>query len=129
MRRFKPILNILKNKEFNKKIQLYFASKVANEDFDPEEKNYSAVELNPIVVEGIVSMISPEALVWKQYGLASTGAVELLVDSVHKNKFLNCSRVVIDGEDYHVWREGTGGKALIQDRKQGGYLRIILQKK
>lgn len=126
--RIKIIHNLLKSTKLTKKVKLYFHTLTAGEDFDPEERNYTETHLNPIAIRGIVTQVSPEALVWKQYGLAETGAVEIITDSVHLNKFKICSKVVVDSDEYQVFKEGTGGKALIQERS-GNLIRVILQRK
>ena len=36
--------------ELSTKVYLYFATKVAGEDFDPYEKNYTYTNLNPLVM-------------------------------------------------------------------------------
>jgi len=107
---------------------LYFSSKYAGDDFDPEEANYTYTELNPITIYGVVREISSEALVWKQYGLKETGAVEIITDVKHKVKFEGCTKIKIDSEEYQVYREGTGGRALIQARP-AKLMRVILQRK
>lgn len=126
--RIKNVRNLFRDKNLTKKVQLYFHTLTAGEDFDPEEKNYTETDLNPVTLKAIVTQVSPEALVWKQYGLAETGAVEILADKVHINKFKICSRVVIEGDEFQVFKDGTGDRALIQERS-GNLIRVILQRK
>ena len=107
---------IYKNNEVSSKIYLYFASKMAGDDYDPYEKNKIGVNLNPIVIKGYVREINPEALVWKQYGLSNIGAKEVLCDAKYDSYFRNCTKIKIDNIEYQVFKEGAGNKAIIQQR-------------
>jgi len=107
------------------KIFVYMASKTLT---DPYEKTYDYTNLNPLVVKAYVSEISPEALVWKSYGLKEMGAKELIADDKYLSWFKICNRVVIENEDYEVYREGNGQRALIQKRPNR-LIRVVLQKK
>lgn len=126
--RIKNIQKIFKDKNLVKKVKIYFHILTAGEGFDPEEKNYTQTNLNPITIKAIVTQVSPEALVWKQYGLSETGAVEIITEKVHTNKFKICSKIEIEGDDYTVWRDGTGDRALIQERS-GNLIRVVLKRK
>ena len=107
---------IYKNNEVSSKIYLYFASQYAGDDYDPYEKKKVSVNLNPIVIKGYVREINPEALVWKQYGLANIGAKEVLCDAKYDSYFRNCQKIKIDNVEYQVFKEGAGNKAIIQQR-------------
>lgn len=98
------------------KIYIYFASQQAGDDYDPYEKSTTHMKLNPIVIKGYVREINPEALVWKQYGLANIGAKEVLCNAKYDSYFRKCQKIVIDNESYQVFKEGTGNKAIIQKR-------------
>lgn len=108
--------DIYKNNDVSSKIYIYFASQMAGDDYDPYEKNKITLNLNPIVIKGYVREINPEALVWKQYGLANIGAKEVLCDAKYDSYFRNCRKIVIDNIEYQVFREGAGNKAIIQAR-------------
>jgi hypothetical protein len=108
------------------KILVYFATKVAGEDFDPYTKNYERVNLPPKCIIGYVLQVTPEKLVWKQYGLQEMGAVEILCESKYKDWFKNCNRVVINGNDYSVFRLGSGKQAMIHERA-GGIIKVSLE--
>ena len=60
--------------------------------------------------------ISPESLVWKQYGLQNIGSKEILCEDKYENYFRNCSKIVIDGVEYQIFKEGVGNRAIIQKR-------------
>jgi len=110
------------------KIYIYMGMKSAGDDFDPYTKNYTYTDMNPKVIKGYIQMISPEKLVWKQYGLQEMGAVEVLCESKYKELFKHCNRVVINGEDYSVFKVGSGNRVLVQDRP-GDIIRVVLEKK
>jgi glutathione peroxidase-family protein len=115
-------------KENGNKILIYPAVKQVGDDFDPWEKNYEYVDMNPYTLKGYVSMISPEALVWKQYGLQEMGAIEILCEAKYKNWFKVANKVVVNGEEYSVFKTGTNNRVLIQDRPYNN-IRVILQRK
>jgi len=115
-------------KENGTKIAIYPAVKTAGEDYDPREKNYEWSNLNPYTIKGYVQMLSPEALVWKQYGLQEMGAIEILCEAKYKNWFKIANKVVINGEEYSVFKTGVNNRVLIQDRPWNN-IRVILQRK
>jgi len=110
------------------KILIYPAVKQVGDDFDPFERNYEYVDMNPYTLKGYVSMISPEALVWKQYGLQEMGAIEILCEAKYKNWFKVANKVIVNGEEYSVFKTGTNNRVLIQDRPYNN-IRVILQRK
>ena len=110
------------------KISIYFGIRSAGEDFDPREQNYDYTNLPYKTIKGYIQTISPEKLVWKEYGLQEMGAVEVLCEAKYKEWFKMCNRVVIDSEDYSVFKIGNGNRVLIQDRP-GNIIRVVLEKK
>jgi len=108
--------DIFKDNSVSSKIYIYFASQQAGDDYDPFEKRLTATNLNPIVIKGYIREINPEALVWKQYGLANIGAKEILCDDKYESYFRNCQKIVIDNIEYQVFKEGVGNKSIIQKR-------------
>ena len=108
--------DIFKDNSISSKIYIYLAYQTAGDDYDPYEKRMVKANLNPIVIKGYVRDINPEALVWKQYGLANIGAKEILCDTKYDSYFRKCEKIVIDNEKYQVFHEGTGNKAIIQKR-------------
>ena len=115
-KKLRIVQDIYKNNEVSSKIYIYFATKMAGDDYDPYEQKMATYNLNPIVIKGYVREINPEALVWKQYGLANIGAKEVLCDAKYDSYFRNCTKITIDSIDYQVFREGAGNKAIIQAR-------------
>jgi len=109
------------------KVYVYFATKSAGDDYDPEEKNYTYTNMNPLVIKAYLTQISPEKLVWKQYGLQEMGAVELLCEAKYKNWFKICNKIVIDDNEYAVFKVGNGNRVLIQERA-GDMIRVILER-
>lgn len=110
------------------KILIYFSTKTAGEDYDPYEKNYTYTNLNPHTIKGYVTEISPEALKWKEYGLKEMGAKEIICEEKYTGWFKNANKIEIDGDEYEVYRESVGNRAIIQKRPYR-LIRLMLQKK
>ena len=127
MKKIMDVINTIKSSEFSTKVYIYMSTKQAGEGYDGYEDNYTYTNLNPVIIKGYVREVSPEALVYKQYGLHQMGAVELICEAKYKNYFTLSNRVVIDGIDYQVFREGTGSRTLIQERPYK-LLRVILSR-
>lgn len=122
------IRKLLKDKDFATKILLYFSTKTQAEGYDNYEENYTYSNLNPIAIYGYVTDISPEALVWKQYGLQEIGAKEILCEAKYKEWFKRANKVTIDGDIFEVYREAAGNRVIIQTRPFNT-IRILLQMK
>lgn len=116
---------ILKDVGLDTKIFIYLALKTAADDFDSYEANYTLSNLPPITIHGHVRSITPEALVWKQYGLHQNGAVEVITQSKHRTLFENANKITINNIEYQVFKEGTGNRSIMQDRPLD-MLRVIL---
>lgn len=127
MKKLPNVINIIKSTEFSTKIYIYMSTKTAGEDFDSYEGNYTFSNLNPYTIRGYVREVSPEALVYKQYGLHQMGAVEVICEAKYKNYFVLSNKIIIDSIEYQVFKEGTGNKALIQSRPYN-LLRVILNR-
>jgi hypothetical protein len=128
MKKIADIHNLLTNNDFSEKIQLVFATKVASEDYDNYEKNYTYTNLAPKTIRAIVRTITSEALVWKQYGLKEIGAIEIITDAKYKSWFEKCSEVIYDKDKYSVYRDGSSTRAIIE-KKPNNLIRVILQKR
>jgi len=114
-------------KENSTKIYIYFSIATAGDDFDPYEQNYTYTNLNPLVIKGYVRDISPEALVWKQYGLREMGAKEIICDKRYRNWFEKCNKIEINGEKFQVFKEGVGGKFIITSLPYN-LIRVVINK-
>lgn len=108
---------LLSNKKFTTKIKIYFSTKIAGDDFDPYEKNYTYSNLNPKTIKAYVTQISPQALVYRQYGLENMGAQEVVCDSRYEEWFKACNKIEIGGDEYQVFKEAAGSRSIISDRK------------
>jgi len=128
MRKIKDFYNLLKHSNYTTKVKIYFAIPVAGDDYDSYEQNYTYSNLNPITIKAYVSQISPEALVWKQYGLKEIGAVEIITEKRYKNYFEKCNKIEIDDEEYEVFKEAVGNRSIISERPYN-LIRVILNKK
>ena len=116
MKNLKEIHNLIRSSEFTTKIQIFFNSRSYGDDYDPETNNYTTTYKNPITIKGLVRQIAPESAVWKAYGVATSGAVEIITEKKHAEKFRNCVKVEIDSIDYNVLRDKTGSNASIISR-------------
>jgi|WetSurSiteA1Bulk_404760.scaffolds.fasta_scaffold30278_3 hypothetical protein len=128
MRKLLNYNQTLKDRDLATKVYIYCSTKTAGDDYDAYEKNYVTANLNPFVIKGYVTTISPEALVYKQYGLHNMGAIELICEDRYENALKICNKIVIDDVEYQVFREATGNKAIIQKRPYH-LLRAILNRK
>ena len=128
MKRIKFISKKLKESNYSTKVYFYMSTRTMGDDYDPHEKNYQYSNLNPLVIKAFVRQITPDALVYKQYGLAEMGAVEVICNSKYKNYFTKANKIIIDSDEYAVFKEGEGNRALITKRT-GNILRVILSKR
>lgn len=124
----KSVRQLLKSREFSTKIKIFFSTKFAGDDFDPFEQNFVHTTLNPKTLRGYFRELSPESLVFKEYGLHRMGAAELIVEERFRGWFENSERIVIEGNDYQVFRHGTGNKSIMHKRA-GKLLRVIIARK
>jgi hypothetical protein len=127
MKDIKFLSKILKDKEFTTKVKIYFSTQSAGDDFDPYEKNYVFANLNPKTIKAYVREVSPEALVWKQYGLHQMGAKEILCDKRYREWFENCSKIEIGSTVYQVFKEGTGNRTIISERPYN-MIRVVVSR-
>jgi len=116
MRKLPEAQRLLTDPEFSTKVYLYFATLVAGEDFDPYESNYQHQVLNPITIKAYVSQVAPNTLVFKEIGLHETGAVQVITEEKHRGWFENASKIVIEDNEYQVFRFGTGSRSFVQSR-------------
>ena len=123
--RNQAIDNLLRNPDILTKVRIYFSSQSPGDDYDPYENNTVYSNLNPVVIKAYVREVSPEALVYKQYGLHQMGAKEILCDDKYKSWFENCNKIEIEDVEYQVFKEGTGGRTLISKR-QYGIIRVVV---
>ena len=128
MKKIQKIYNLIEDKNFRTKAYLYFSTKTEGADFDPYEANYTTSNLNPIFVKGYMKQLSATSLVWKNYVLKEQGAIEFLCREKYRNWFENCNKIMINEEEYEVFKEGTGGKSIITNRPYN-VIKVVLQRK
>jgi len=116
-RHLKDVDRILNDSNLSTKIKIYFSYREYGDDYDPEEANYTDAKLNPKTIRGVVSEISPQALVYKSYGLHEIGAKEIICSSRYKEWFLKCAKITINDEEYQIFKEAAGSRAIISDRR------------
>jgi len=105
---------LLENADFSTKIKMYFSTKSYGDDYDPYENNYTLTDLNPIAIKGYVREIDSESLVWRKMGTKEMGAKEIICEGKYAERFRIASRIVIDGDNYEVYREAVGMRSVIQ---------------
>lgn len=111
----RQILKTIEDSGLNTKIQIFFSNKTVGEDFDPYEKNYTYTNQNPLTIKAYISDVSPEALVWKQYGLTEIGMKEIICNKKYAQWFRLCNKIKIDGDSYQVYKESVGNRFLITE--------------
>jgi len=112
----KEINKLLENSNLCTKVQVFFSYRTFSDDYDNYENNYTDAKLNPKTLKAYVTDISPQALVYKQYGLHEIGAKEILCKDRYKSWFKKCSKITIDGDEYQVFKEAAGSRMIITDR-------------
>jgi len=127
MKKLSTFYQTIKTTEFTTKITIYLSSTSAGDAYDPYENNKASTNLNPVTIKGYVHEVSPESLVYKQYGLHNMGAVEIVCEKRYKKYFQLANKIVIGDNEFQVFKEAVGSKALIQERS-GQLLRVILNK-
>ena len=127
VRRLTSVLNRIKNREWTTAVRFYFSTLTRGDDYDPEEKNYTAVNLNPITLHLLVTDMSAEKAYYKQYGVAESGMKEILCDDRYKNYFTKANKIEIDDEEYQVYKSGTGKASIV--KRAGGMIRVALSRK
>jgi len=108
---------ILKNSNLSTKISIFFSYTAFLDDYDPYESNTADAKLNPKTIRGYVTEVSPQALIYKQYGLHNIGAKEIVCDARYAEWFRKCAKITIDGDEYQIFKEATGSRCIISDRK------------
>lgn len=121
------ISKFLKHSNYSTKIYIYMSYKQAGSAYDPYEKNYNYYNLNPIIIKGYVSQLSPNSLVWKSYGLQEQGALEIVTEKRYKSYFENANKIKINDEEYQIFRESTGNRCIITE-EHFQTICVILQK-
>jgi hypothetical protein len=123
----KFVNDLISRGEFTTKITIYFGTPDYDENYDKWEKNLVYTNLNPQTIKGYVREIGAESLVWRQMGLQEMGAKEIICKEKYREWFTNATKIEIDGDNYTVMKEGTGGNFLVSKRPYG-LLRVILSK-
>lgn len=124
----KEIDRLLNDANLSTKVSIYFGYKTFGDDYDEYEANSIDAKLNPKTIKAYVRDVSPEALVYKQYGLHEVGAKEILCDAKYKTWFEKCAKIVIDSKEYQVFKEASGQRMIITDRPFQT-IRIVLSRR
>jgi hypothetical protein len=124
----KIIQRILNNSGIATDIRIFMLTKTAGDDYDPYEKNWTIGNLNPITIKGYVREISYKSLVWRQMGYEEVGAVEIICEDKYNNYFEKCAKITINDNEYEVFRNMSGGRAVIQ-KLYPNLLKVVLRRK
>lgn len=84
------------------KIKLYFCVKTAEDGYDPYEQNLTTTNLNPKTIKAYIHEVTPQQLIYKQYGLSNIGAQEIICDEKYLTWFAIANKIVIDDIDYRI---------------------------
>ena len=125
MKKFVNFNNVLRDQNLNTPIQVFMSTEIAGADYDAFGNNYTPTNLNPVTVYGYVRDLSPETAFWKQYGMYQTGMKEIICEGRYEQYFKLANKIVINGDQYQVYKEGTGNKTMITKRP-GQLLRVVL---
>ncbi len=128
MKKVKVIHDLLKNKDYTKSIKIFFATKIANDDFDEYSQNYEYTNLNPVSIRGTVTYLSPQKATYKLYGRADQSFVEVITDAKYTSYFEQANKIEIDGNAYVVLRDKVGSGAGIQPRSND-IIRVVLERR
>ena len=89
------------------KISIYFAKKIDEDGYDPYESNLTSVNLNPKTIRGYIHAVTPQQLIYKQYGLANIGAVEIICDAKYISWFKTANKIAINDISYKCLAVGN----------------------
>lgn len=121
------IKKVLSKKEFSTTIKIFMSTRTQSDYFDKYESNYSYTNLNPIIIKGIVTQLTPTSLVWRDYGLKEQGSKEIICEKRWKTAFEKCNKIEIDNDTYEVFKESSGNRAIITERRLS-LIRVVVTK-
>lgn len=93
---------------------------------DPESKDVSVTNINPIPIKAIVTQVAPEKLLWKFYGVQVSEAQEIICDKKYLSLIRQSQQIEINGIKFNAYRDNTGS-LFIQDL--GDYIRVNVVRK
>lgn len=111
----------------SKKIAIYlFSTKIKGVGYDPfRNTGITTEQRNAIYKKAIVRQFTPEKLIIKEFGLALSNSVELIMKTSDVEFIKLAERIVIQGKFYVPFHEAFGNKALIFARPYG-FSRVVL---
>ena len=112
----KTINKLLKNSNFTTKVSIYFSYTGYDDDYDKYENNTIDMKLNPKTIKAYVTEISPDALVYKQYGLNEIGAKEIICEAKYRNWFEKCAKITINEKEFQIFKEAASQRSIITSR-------------
>lgn len=109
---------------FNKEAQTILIYLGREVETDSIYKTKTKTYYNPIPIKAIVTYLIPSQIKWKMWGIETTDAKEIIVESRFEKLIKLSQKIGINGEDYLGWREN--GK--LQFRKERDYIRLYVYK-
>jgi hypothetical protein len=117
------LFGLLKQEGKLTKILVYPA---ITKEIDPISHEKEKVFLNPITIDAYVRDVSPEALVWRYYGVIPIGSKEFICEKRWEETIKSASRITINDEEYKtLWNDSKGFSILEREN----YLVIVVAKK
>ena len=115
-------------KEFGKRVLVYFSFQTKTDGYDSYRDNKTETNLNSKTLKAYVSSLRSMSSILAEYGLKETGSLQIITDAKYRNYFEHSNKILIDSEEYQVFRESTGGNSLIQSLPKN-LIRVILERK
>lgn len=108
------------------KLQKMLAYPSISREIDPISHEKSEELLNPIAIDAYIREVSPEALVWRYYGIIPIGSKEIVCEKRWKETIKSARKITINDEEYKtLWDDSKGFSILEREN----YLIVILAKK
>lgn len=114
----------------SEKVTVYLRnSKTKGQNYDPYRNTGYTIDLSkPRYVNVIIQTISGDRLILKELGLATSGAVSLIVKNRDITYLKMAQRILIDNENYVTWHEALGNKFIVFKQRTTGFSKVILFK-
>jgi len=92
------------------------SAKVKQTGYDPyRDTGYKVTQINPIFVRVLTRAISANTLVYQQFGLTESGAIELIMKDSDLEIVKLAERLKVNDQEYYVYHDAVGNR--LQTRK------------
>jgi hypothetical protein len=113
-------------KQYGTTILVYPGFKSKDEAFDSYEDSYKVNTVNPIAIRAYVFDSTSLIKLLSHYGLKENMSKEIITTKENTNLLLNSYKIEIDRIDYHAFKDGVGGKAVLLNDNDG-MVKIIVE--